>query len=74
MELNNISLVRGVGIIERKPLNTVNLSLVTWLEPTSPFLSKPKLLKRNVLVTLGFNTYITAIEFSVYKVDLASNR
>jgi hypothetical protein len=69
-----MSLVKRASIVKGKLLKTVNLSLLTWLELASPFLSKLKLLKRNVLIALYFNIYIIAIEFSVYKVDLASNK
>jgi len=69
-----MSLIRGAGVIKGKLLKTFNLSLLTWLKLAGPFLSKLKLLKRNVLIAFSFNIYIIAIEFSIYKVNLAGNK
>jgi hypothetical protein len=66
-----MSLVRGAGAAEGKLLKTFNLSPP---ELAGMFPSKPKLSKRNMLVALGFNIYIIAIKFGIYKVDLVNNR
>jgi hypothetical protein len=67
-------LVKGAGIIEVKPLNRFNLSPFAWLEPACFFLYKSKLLKRDMLITRGFNAGIIGIAFGLYKVDLAGNK
>jgi hypothetical protein len=74
LEPNNVSPVGGAGIVEEKPPNTVDPSLLTLPELAGPFPSKPELPKRNVLVAPGFTTDITAIEFGIQEVDPVGNR